>query len=155
MKRLFIAIKTQSDPALIELVNSLKTKLNHDRINWVNISQLHLTLKFIGETEDKSVDLILQAMTEAIIGFQPMTILFDKAGIFGSSYNPRVIWIGPKQTNPEIIRLGESIIRNLDLVGFSRDRQNFVPHLTLGRIHSIADKTNFQSVMNAIPDKVF
>lgn len=155
MKRLFIAIKIQPDPELIELLHSLKRNLIHDRINWVNIKQLHLTLKFIGETEEKSVVAIQQAMIEALKGFQPISLLFDKTGIFGSTYDPRVIWIGSKQANPEIIRLGESVIQHLDRVGFKSDRQNFVPHLTLGRIRSIEDKANFQSILKSIPDMAF
>jgi 2'-5' RNA ligase len=155
MKRLFIAIKNQPDPALIELVNSLKRKLIDDQINWVSINQLHLTFKFIGETEEKSVIVIQQAMAEAVRGFQPISLLFDKTGIFGSSYDPRVIWIGPKQTNPEVIRLGDSLIRQLDLAGFPRERQNFVPHLTLGRIKSIHDKARFQAVLKAVPEQIF
>ena len=155
MKRLFIAFKTQPDQALIELVNSLKRKLINDQINWVNINQLHLTIKFLGETEEKSIIAIQQAMTEAVRGFQPISLLFDKTGIFGSSYDPRVMWIGPKQTNPEVIRLGDSVIRQLDLAGFPRDRQNFVPHLTIGRIKSIRDKANFQEVLKAIPEQIF
>jgi len=32
------------------------------------------------------------------------------------------------------------IINNLDIAGFSKDRQNFVPHFTIGRIRKILNK---------------
>jgi 2'-5' RNA ligase len=154
MKRLFVAIHLKPDPALIALVDALKSGLRHDKINWVNTAQLHLTLKFIGETNEP-IGVFAKAMYAASLGVQAFDLNFDKVGIFGSSYDPRVIWIGSQQQNLMMNRLGENILNEMDAIGFKRDRQNFVPHLTLGRIREIVDKPDFQQIIKTQPQQVF
>jgi 2'-5' RNA ligase len=45
--------------------------------------------------------------------------------------------------NPALIRLGQEILDEMDQLGFKKDRQNFVPHLTLGRIKYTDNKERF------------
>lgn len=52
MKRLFIAIPLVAGPELMLLLKKLQTGLNYERIKWVNPAQIHLTLKFLGETPE-------------------------------------------------------------------------------------------------------
>ena len=77
----------------------------------------------------------------------PFTLDFKKTGIFGSSYNPKVIWFGVEKSEILAI-LAENLLENLDKNGFSRDRQNFVPHLTVGRIKNVNNKQQFQNVID-------
>jgi 2'-5' RNA ligase len=154
MKRLFVAIHIQPDPGLITLTDTLKNGLRYDKINWVNTAQLHLTLKFIGETNE-SIDKIASAMDASVKGIKAFSLEFDKVGIFGSTYDPRVIWIGSEQPDVQMNMLGESVLNEMDGIGFMRDRQNFVPHLTIGRIKEISDKSNFQKMIKSQARQVF
>ncbi len=155
MRRLFIAIQIEPDPELIKLVETLKSKLRHDRITWINTNNLHLTLKFIGETNEEFVEAITIAMQKAASTINPFEIRFDKLGLFGSSYDPRVIWIGSIQLNEAVNRLGENVLNELNSIGFKRDRQNFVSHLTIGRIKELSDKSYFQDVIKSQPQIIF
>ena len=42
-----------------------------------------------------------------------------------------------------------------DNIVFLRDRQNFVPHITLARIKSLCEKQYFQKVVQAIEQKTY
>ncbi len=148
MKRLFIAIPLVAGSELMQLLQKLQSGLRHDRIKWVNPSQIHLTLKFLGETPDKDIPLIIKAMDETANGRPSFQLMFDKAGIFGSRYAPRVIWIGQQQSNEYVLSLGNDVLEAMHKLGFERDSQNFVPHLTLGRIQELRDKHAFQQLMN-------
>ena len=68
-------------------------------------------------------------------------------GIFGSSYKPRVIWFGIEK-NEQLTGLASEVLNAMDKIGFKRDRQNFVPHLTVGRIKYIDLKISFQQVID-------
>ena len=68
-------------------------------------------------------------------------------GIFGSSYDPRVIWIGIEPYQ-ELVNLMKAIQKELIPLGFESDRQNLVPHLTLGRIKNLKDKPLFQRAID-------
>lgn len=155
MKRLFIAIHFQAAPELSELLENLARKLKHERINWVQPGNLHLTLKFIGETADERINDIVTVMQQAADNQNKFAFNLDKIGIFGSSYNPRVLWIGSMETVPQMLVLANTILDGCDAIGFPRDRQNFVPHLTLGRIKGLNDKKFFQQVMQKIPQQHF
>lgn len=155
MIRLFIAIKLNVGAPLLEFLSTLKSELNHESIKWVNPEQMHLTLKFIGETHPDKVPVISSELDNISQKHKSFTIQFDKHGIFGSRYDPRVIWIGSQNRNPEVLALANDVLDGMDSIGFSRDRQNFVPHLTLGRIRSLNDKQLFHRVFDQLPSTVY
>jgi RNA 2',3'-cyclic 3'-phosphodiesterase len=147
MKRIFAAVKVQADPLLDQLLVHLKTTLAKDKIKWVEIENMHLTLKFFGETTDEKVTEIEDAM-ENVKPFVPFVIDFKGIGIFGSIYKPRVIFLGIKE-NKDLLKMGNEINSLIQPIGYQPDRQNFVPHLTLGRINFLNDKKYFQEIISS------
>ena len=152
MKRLFVAIKLTPDENFLRIYNFLIHNLKHDIIKWVEPDKLHLTLKFLGETHNEKIPKIKQLLTEFVKGKSPLELNFDKVGIFGSSYDPRVIWFGINQ-NREIKEFGQNLLLHFHENGFKQDRQNFVPHLTVGRIKKLDTKKYFQSVIDKVKDE--
>jgi 2'-5' RNA ligase len=146
MKRLFIAIKIKPDQHFLDVYQTLRNDLSHEKIKWVPEENLHLTLRFLGETNENKIDRITKAITEASIKRQFEFSVKD-TGIFGSSYRPKVIWFGitPKE---DLQKLAGLINQSLSRIGYTNDRQNFVPHLTAGRIKELSDKTLFQNIIS-------
>ncbi len=151
MKRLFAAIKIPTEPALEELVGTLQLKTKYDRINWVNLNNLHLTLNFFGETSEDRVEDICKQLEEATREGCPFTMQINKLGVFGSRYQPRVIWLGI-QDHPDLQKLWRNTTENLKKIDIYPDRQNFVPHLTLGRVKEALDKKKFFGVIQDMQD---
>jgi 2'-5' RNA ligase len=147
-KRLFVAIGIVADDGLKDLVSYLKENLAGDRINWVNLENIHLTLKFLGETPSYRIEQIVAALEEVAAVNKSIEYSLSKCGIFGSRYDPRVIWLGADKHPEAILKLGKDVIDAMHHAGFDRDRQNYVPHLTLGRIKQISDKQHFQKVIS-------
>jgi len=139
MKRLFIAIKIHPQNTLVNLVQSIKMKLKNEKINWINLNNFHLTLKFIGETSETKIVEIENKIEKICNLISPFNIQLSGIGIFGSTYNPKVIWCG---TNNSIVlsNLANEVHCAMDKIGFPIDRQNFVPHITLARIKKIDNK---------------
>lgn len=156
MKRLFIAIHVPCNEGIIDLFERLRRQLNHERINWSRPENLHLTLKFLGETAEESIQGIMKEVSLSVEEVAPFRLVFDRTGIFGSRYDPRVIWIGNHlDAQQPVVALANKVLDACARAGFERDRQNFVPHLTLGRIKNITNKPYFQQVMEALPQKLF
>ena len=157
MKRLFLAIPIVTENnGFVPLLNDLKKTLAHeDRINWVNPKNIHLTLKFIGETPPQDEPKIIDAVTKMIENHSGFTMDFNVTGIFGSRYAPRVLWLGMQQTPEELLNLEEDVLSAFDCIGYQRDRQNFVPHITLGRIKDLCEKQYFWKVVKAIEQKSY
>lgn len=147
MKRLFAAIKIQPSPKFISLLNELSSSLHYERIKWVEPENMHLTLKFFGETDENKIPVISQAIETAVSLSKPFTLKIANTGIFGSHYDPKVIWFGIEK-QPELEILAKNIFTELEKHGWEPDRQNFVPHLTIGRIKELKDKPLFQQIIN-------
>ncbi len=144
MKRLFIAVKLIPDDNLLKVYYSLQKAFQHDRIRWVPSENFHLTLKFLGNTPEEKISTISEVISNTVTSFKPINVKIVKSGVFGSKYKPRVIWFGIEENN-QLQKLGMELFNNLNDVGFPKDRQNFVPHLTIGRITKIADKQLFNN----------
>lgn len=147
MKRLFAAVKIHPSPEFLKTYNSLKSGLHFTRITWVNPENIHVTLKFFGETEETRIPDISKVLHDVAKRHQPFTSELVNVGIFGSSYDPKVIWFGMEKAEP-LKALGADVLKAVESIGWEHDRQNFVPHLTIGRIKNIPDKHLFQTIID-------
>lgn len=107
MKRLFLAIPIKTaDNDFIPLLEGLKRQLAHEkRINWVRPNNIHLTLKFIGDTPNDDIPKIIDGVGEMLKKHKNFTIDFNHTGIFGSRYAPRVLWLGMNNTPQQLFDL--------------------------------------------------
>jgi 2'-5' RNA ligase len=58
-----------------------------------------------------------------------------------------VIWFGIQNSEP-LKKLGLDVVKSVEAIGWEADRQNFVPHLTIGRIKQVPDKHLFQRMID-------
>jgi 2'-5' RNA ligase len=146
MKRVFLAIRFSGNAFLEQYINDIQSNLMAERIKWVEAKNLHLTLKFFGPTEKKQLEMIQITLDKALKSQEKLQISFNKLGVFGSKYQPRVLWMGMENFD-DIVKLQKQIAIALEDVGIYADRQNFVPHLTIARIKQLQSKKYFQSVV--------
>ncbi|HDO06281.1 MAG TPA: RNA 2',3'-cyclic phosphodiesterase [Bacteroidetes bacterium] len=151
MKRLFVAIKIVPDENFLKSYHALRYALQLEKISWVKPDNFHLTLKFLGKTPEEKLPVIRTALQQAAAQTPCFSMKMAGTGIFGSSYKPRVLWFGV-ENDETIHQLGEMVLNSLDKAGFPRDRQNFIPHLTIGRINKIEHKKMFQEAIAAHRD---
>jgi len=145
-KRLFAAVKIHPSDDFLTIYNQIKSALRQERITWVNPAAMHLTIKFFGETQTSIIPDIDKCLRMATSGFKAFELEIKNTGMFGSRYEPRVIWFGIEDGNA-LSKLFEAVTEQLKTIGILPDRQNFVPHLTIGRIKDLRDKRNFQQVL--------
>lgn len=97
---------------------------------WVKEESLHVTLKFIGEQAESSVDQIKQALA-ATVG-RSTQVVFRGYGFFPTARSARVFWIG-MEAGPELAALAAAVDANLTPLGVAQEERKFTPHLTLAR----------------------
>ncbi|NVO18548.1 MAG: RNA 2',3'-cyclic phosphodiesterase [Bacteroidetes bacterium] len=147
MKRLFAAIKITPTPEFVRVLTQISGDLHHERIKWVETNNIHITLKFFGETDENQIPSIKKALQEAANQSTRFIMKINRTGIFGSRYDPRVVWFGI-DPEPCLDQLAANTVKELQKAGWEPDRQNFVPHLTIGRIKELRDKALFQQIIN-------
>ena len=147
MKRLFAAIKVNPSELFLKQYYILKKNLQQEKIRWVDLQNIHVTLKFFGETPEHHIPAIEAALKQASFEVSPFEFSIMDTGIFGSNYKPRVIWFGI-DPHEQIVKLANAVFDELEKIGIERDRQNFVPHLTIARIKELNEKKHFQEVID-------
>jgi len=152
MKRLFIAIKIEPDQSFTKIYRELCSKLGYENLRFVEPDKLHLTLRFLGDTDENKIPDIDLMMKKSADASKIFTLNINNTGVFGSSYNPRVLWFGI-ENNDLLTQLQARIELDLTKVGFFQDRQNFVPHLTLSRIKQLKDLKLFQKTIGEFHER--
>ncbi len=147
MKRLFAAIPIHLSEDVFRSIASMRYALEGERIRWIPSENMHLTLKFFGNTPARKITAIAEALLKATNDFPDFTLEINRIGLFGSQHNPRVVWMGFREEEP-LYQLKNQITQELEKCGIYEDRQNFVPHLTIARIKKVSDKRFFQKVID-------
>lgn len=146
MKRLFAAIHVSPDPPFLRHLGELRQILHRDRINWVNNENIHITLKFFGETREQDIPDISQILANLAAETACFSIRLTNLGIFGSTYRPRVIWVGIQPGDPMTTLMKKSLPAFTTL-GFPVEQQPLIPHATIGRIKELSDKQWFSKTL--------
>jgi 2'-5' RNA ligase len=152
--RCFIAIEIPGvvKKEIAEVADILK-KYDAD-IKWVTVDNLHVTLKFLGSTPEKSVPEIRESLLKAVSSFQPFYIKISGTGLFPNRKFPRVIWVGVG--NGETLpKLAADIDVSMSLLGYKKEEREFKPHLTLGRVRSQKGTVSVVNELDNFKDKEF
>jgi RNA 2',3'-cyclic 3'-phosphodiesterase len=99
---------------------------------WVRAENLHVTLKFIGETPGEKLGAICDALL-SVRSEQGVDLHFRGLGFFPREKRPSVFWTGIK-TSANLGAIAGDIDRALGAVGIPREERAFTPHLTLARL---------------------
>jgi 2'-5' RNA ligase len=132
--RTFIAVKISesSRHSLSELIGQLRE--SRADVKWVTPENAHLTLKFLGDVDEKKIDEIAGRVSAACQGTRPFKMSLTGLGAFPNARRPSVIWVGVDEGRDSLADLNEKIERELEKMGFERERRKFSPHLTIGRL---------------------
>ena len=127
--RVFIAVDlpTELRKQLAELQRALQPLT--DTARWVAPESIHITLKFIGEVQEKRLEDIDSAFTG--LTWKPFTVTVRSVGFFPGNRSPRVFWAGMEA--PTMQNLTEEIDSRMERLGFEKEKRAFRPHITLAR----------------------
>lgn len=144
--RAFIAVDIEPGERLLALLRELAQSRADLKI--VRPHQLHVTLKFLGDTDEALVDEILSSIRSSAADIQPFTIRLLGMGAFPSLSNIRVVWIGIEDGRI-LGRIAGHLDNSLKGLGFERDKKGFVPHLTIARTRSARNIANVQEIIRS------
>lgn len=103
-------------------------------LRWVKPNNIHLTLIFLGSISTGSVVPVCRAMSRCAISIDPFELVTKGIGTFPSSNTPRVIWLGLGGAVDELQSLQKLLENSMVDFGYVREKRQFNPHLTLGRM---------------------
>jgi 2'-5' RNA ligase len=135
--RTFIAIELSKPirDRLIALQEGLATAAPD--VKWVEPDNLHVTLLFLGEVDDRELPAVCRAVQDALAEHPAFTLSVEGVGCFPNPRRPRVLWVGIKQGVQEVVAVHDALEGPLlDLGCYRREERKYTPHVTLGRRRS-------------------
>jgi 2'-5' RNA ligase len=140
--RTFIAIELSDSvrETIQNAITTLQGSVPSHAIRWVSANNLHLTLKFLGDTPQAQIQAIQTQLHTTAKKQHPFTIEVADSGYFPNMSNPRVIWLGLKNASGELNTLQQAVENIMVEFGFAKEKRPFKPHLTVGRVKQHIDK---------------
>ncbi|MBK8130079.1 MAG: RNA 2',3'-cyclic phosphodiesterase [bacterium] len=131
--RLFIAIMLPDQWQVILRQPQEKIGWLGRGVKWVEPENLHLTLKFLGDTPDDLLPRIESDVEEVCRDIGPFKLAIQGVGCFPNKSRPRAYWAGLTPSKA-LKSLQGGIAERMDALGFEPEEKEFVPHLTVARI---------------------
>jgi len=136
--RLFIAIPLPGDAvdACAALIDTVRRGPLGRMPRWVHVPNLHLTLRFLGDTPEDLVPDVVLAVRGAVAatGVAAFQVRLAGAGWFPGDRKPRTLWLGIERGVDELARLAGALDPALAPLGWPPDGRPYRPHLTVARI---------------------
>ena len=150
--RLFISVNLT--PELLETLTDLQNRLKHQLasqpLRWARPEGIHLTLKFLGDTETGRIEAIVRALTQAVEPHQTFELGVGGLGCFPNERKPRVLWVGVHDPEERLRRLAASVDDAVSGLGWKRENRPFTGHLTLARVKKYAHNRDKQALSESL-----
>ncbi len=136
----------------IEATSDIRTFIHDVRetgasLNMVNPEKIHITVKFLGDTEEDTVVDINDKVRTIVRDHTPFKLKLKGAGAFPKLDYMKVVWIGVEKT-AELSDIAHRIEEVLVPLGFTREKRSFSPHITIARVKGGRNKNRLKAVLN-------
>lgn len=105
-------------------------------VKWVEPDNLHVTLLFLGEVDERHVTNVCRTVQECASRQPPFSLSVETVGCFPNERRPRIVWVGVGAGAQELCALHDSLEEPLEELGYRREERKYTPHITLGRVKS-------------------
>ena len=145
LTRVFVSAEITAKEKLSKEQHELvkRAQMNMPKIKVVDQENFHFTIVFIGEVDSSSLEQIISDLSK--FKFKSFDFNFSKISGFPDSKNAKIVWIGvDKEADRKIFEIQQSVVQELSAFA-PKEKNTFVPHITLFRIKSGA--VNLESIM--------
>lgn len=132
MKRVFIAVDISEEARRVTAahIDDLRRRFRGVRVSWVRPENLHITLKFLGDTSDEQIEKLSKAINLVAKEIQQFKASLSVPLAFGR----RVLVIEIADATGNFKEINRLIDDEGEKIGMKRENRPFRPHLTIARI---------------------
>jgi 2'-5' RNA ligase len=103
-------------------------------VNWVEPQNLHVTLLFLGEVDNREVPRVCQLVAGCTQKHAAFPMSVETVGCFPNPRRPRVVWVGIGEGAEPLCAIHDALEVALQDLGYRREERRYTPHITLGRV---------------------
>lgn len=132
MTRAFIALELSNDIKEQLAIAQQTLRGCKARLTFVDPELIHITVKFLGEVDDKKLREVMDAL--ARVSFMSYPITTGNVTV-NNKNRPHTVWCTIQDTgeSEQLFLLIEDVLAPL---GFARETRRFTPHATMARVKS-------------------
>jgi len=119
-------------------------------VRWVRANGIHLTLKFLGDTELERIPDVKQVLFDMAKPHPVFSIRLAGLGCFPNTRRPRVVWLRVEEDSGVLLALQAATEAACRELGFEPETRPFSPHLTLGRVRRDAEPKSLTDLGQAV-----
>lgn len=137
--RAFVAIVPPATvrTELEAVVTQLRRRDADEAVRWVAADALHITLAFLGQIAESTVEPLIDALRKETAGLEPFELVVGSLGTFGDRRRrggAQVVWAGLGGKVDALQELHSQVNAAVKSVGLRVESRAFQPHITLGRV---------------------
>ncbi len=118
-------------------------------VRWIPARNMHLTLKFLGDTAPSSLSQIEAALRAEVPQHNPFSVEFRGLGAFPNVRRARVVWIGI-EAPAALASLQHKLDVATSRLGYESEEREFSPHLTIGRVRAGVSAADLQTIREVL-----
>ncbi len=148
--RTFIAIDTPEEfkPEITKLQGTLKA--TRADVRWEHEKKFHITLKFLGDVKEKILPGMVSHLDSVLRECSSFDLTYSNLGCFPNKKFPKIIWVGAHNTDGKLEEIQSTIEDELISFGFNREKNRFMPHITIGRVKGEKNLQDLVSTMEKL-----
>ena len=133
--RVFLSIPVPN--AVKNIKQMLTSTCENERveIRWVKHNNLHLTVQFLGSASDEKVIKIRKEVENIACSINPFVLTVSETGCFPNRSKPSVLYLGIGGNIEGLKALVMKINDKMSQIGFKKDSESFIPHITVAKIN--------------------
>ncbi len=148
---MFVAVVPPAE-AVDDLDGFLDVRRAAAPFRWTHPDQLHVTLAFLAEVPDRSLDDLVERLAAAAQRRTAVTVRIAGGGAFPHADAAKVLWAGLRTDEAgraELVRMAEGARHAANAAGVAPDGQRFRPHLTVARTGRPRQVTRWIQLLDA------
>lgn len=149
--RCFIAVDVDCPPTLdrVRVIQKTLRDTGAD-LKLVEPSNIHFTLRFLGDVPPSIVDEICKRLTT--VGFNPFNLHLKGLGVFPHRRHINVVWTAISEGQEQLHNVYNEIQGKLTGLPLRADDRGFSPHLTLARVRSPRNRDRLIALLDEMVD---
>ena len=149
--RTFIAIALAQE--IQDYLAGIQEQLKKCRadVKWVQPENIHLTLKFLGERDEKKIEKIKEVIEETAREKVCFSVRLCNIGAFPKVESPRVIWVGIDEGERETKEIAYELEEKIAKIGIPKEEKPFSSHITIARLRSPSNRENLVQELKKLP----
>jgi len=114
---------------------------------------MHLTLRFLGEIPQSTVEHVKEAMND--LRFHPFEVEFSGLGAFPNIRRISVVWVGITQGAEQLNDIFHQLEPKFRQIGLPPDNKGFSPHMTIARVRTGLNKEALTKYVEEMKEQEF